>query len=74
MGMQDQVVGWVHRSDQLKAETESLWTKTQECISAGHVDDAITLLNAYFGLQDTDGKIRSKSKESAAQLFLGQMN
>jgi len=52
MDMKDHIVGWVHQIDQLKAETENLWTKAQKCITAGHVDDAITLLNAYFALQE----------------------
>ncbi len=69
MGMEDQVVGWVHRIDQLKAETEGLWTKTQECIAAGHVDDAITLLNAYFGLQEQMERLEANLKSLLHSYF-----
>jgi hypothetical protein len=51
MDMKDQIVGWVGRIDQLKAETEKHWVKVQKSIANGHVDDAITLLNGYFSLK-----------------------
>ena len=52
MDMKDQIVGRVHRIDQLKAETEKLWSKVQKSVATRHVDDAITLLNAYFNMQE----------------------
>jgi hypothetical protein len=51
MDMKIQIVGWVRRIDELKAETEKHWVNVQKSIAAGQVDDAISLLNAYFGLQ-----------------------
>jgi hypothetical protein len=51
MDMKDQIVGWVHRIDHLRNETEKHWSNIQKSIAAGRVDDAISLLNAYFGLK-----------------------
>lgn len=52
MDTKGQIVGWVHRIDQLRAETKNLWTKAQEHIAGGRVDDAISLLNAYFSQKE----------------------
>lgn len=62
MDMKDQILGWVHQIDHLKAETEKLWSKVQKSVAAGRVDDAITLLNAYFHMQDQLAAVETNLK------------
>ncbi len=49
--MKEQLVVWVRQIDELKAQIAEHWSMVQKCVADGHVDDAITLLNAYFRLR-----------------------
>jgi hypothetical protein len=69
MDMRGQIVGWVHRIDQLKAETEKLWSKVQQSVAAGYVDDAITFLNAYFNTQEQLSAIEAELKSMLHSYF-----
>jgi hypothetical protein len=69
MDMKEQIVGWVHRIDQLKTETEKLWSKVQQSVAAGHVDDTITLLNAYFNTQEQLSGIEAELKSMLHSYF-----
>ncbi|MGO9211892.1 MAG: hypothetical protein ACLPXM_01030 [Terriglobales bacterium] len=49
--MKEQLVVWVRQIDELKAQIAEHWSMVQKCVADGHVDDAISLLNAYFRLR-----------------------
>jgi len=49
--MKQQIAGWVRQIDELRGQIEEHWSMIQKCIADGHVDDAISLLNAYFRLK-----------------------
>jgi hypothetical protein len=51
--MKQQIAGWVRQIDELRGQIEEHWSMIQKCIADGHVDDAISLLNAYFRLSET---------------------
>ncbi|HLM79890.1 MAG TPA: hypothetical protein VK302_04575 [Terriglobales bacterium] len=49
--MKEQIVGWVRQIDELKGQIAEHWSMIQKCVADGHVDDAISLLNAYLRLK-----------------------
>ena len=51
MDMTDQIVRFVRQIDALQTETAKHWTSARKSIDDGRMDDAITLLNAYFHLK-----------------------
>jgi hypothetical protein len=52
MEVKQQIVGWVHEIDRLRAELVDHWAKAQKSVAAGRVDDSISLLNRYFHLRE----------------------
>jgi hypothetical protein len=61
--MKQQIVGWVKQIDEVKDQIAEHWSMIQKSVAAGHVDDAISLLNAYFRLklklEGVEGQLRS---------------
>jgi hypothetical protein len=49
--MKEQIAGWVREIDQLKGQIAEHWSMIQKCVIDNHMDDAISLLNAYFRLK-----------------------
>jgi len=49
--MKQQIVGWVRQIDEVKGQIAEHWSMIQKSVADGHVDDAISLLNAYFRLK-----------------------
>jgi hypothetical protein len=52
MDMKIEIVRRVHLVERLKREREELWTKANGLVVGGHIDDAISLLNRYFGIKE----------------------
>jgi len=51
MDMKDQILASVRQITDLKAQVAKHWTMVERCVADGNVDDAISLLNVYFGLK-----------------------
>ncbi len=51
MDMKSQILAYVLQIDDLKAQMAKHWMLVQKSIADGNVDDAISLLNAYFSLK-----------------------
>jgi hypothetical protein len=45
------IVAWVRQIDDLKTQVADHWLMVQKAIAAERVDEAISLLNAYFRLR-----------------------
>ena len=52
MDIKDEIVGHVHLINQLKEEKAELWRKATKHVTDNHIEDAIILLNRYFGLKE----------------------
>jgi|GraSoi2013_115cm_1033766.scaffolds.fasta_scaffold115576_1 hypothetical protein len=52
MDIKDEIVRRVHLIEQLKEQKEELWTKAKKRVADNHIDDAIILLNRYFGVKE----------------------
>lgn len=64
--MKQQIVGWVKQIDEVKGQIAEHWSMIQKSAATGHVDDAISLLNAYFRL-----KLKLEGVESQLRSTLG---
>lgn len=51
MEQKEQIVRLVRQIDELNAEIARHWAMVQKSVADGRIDDAISLLNAYFGLK-----------------------
>lgn len=49
--LKDQVRDLVHQIDHLDQQIAEHWSKAQKLITANRIDDAISILNAYFRLK-----------------------
>ena len=59
MNTTDQIASYVLQIDALKAEMEQNWTAARNRIAAHNLDDAISLLNAFFSLKSELQKVES---------------
>ena len=51
MDIRNEIAHRVHLIDQLKEQKEDLWTKARNRVADNHIEDAIILLNRYFGVR-----------------------
>ena len=49
--MKGQIPASVRQITGLTEEVAKHWTIVERCVAGGNIDDAISLLNAYFGLK-----------------------
>jgi hypothetical protein len=59
MNTADQIATYVLQIDALRAEMQQNWTAAQNRIEAHNLDDAISLLNAFFSLKRELEKVES---------------
>lgn len=52
MDIEDEIVRCVRQIDQLKEQKAELWTKVKNCVADNRIDDAVILLNRYFGVKE----------------------
>jgi len=52
MDTKGQIANYVREIDRVSADKENLWRMIRKCIQDDHVDDAISLLNRYFGMKE----------------------
>ena len=48
MELKNRIPGMVHDIDRLRSETEQHWKMVQNAVTQNNIDDAISLLKAYF--------------------------
>jgi hypothetical protein len=53
MEQKDYIVRLFHQINDLRTQIAEHWSMAQEAIAKSHVDQAITLLNAYFRMKTT---------------------
>jgi hypothetical protein len=63
--MKQQIVVWVRQIDEVKRQIAEHWTMIQKDVQDGQVDEAISLLNAYFRLK---GKLEGVESQLAGTL------
>lgn len=60
MDNKEQMVGLIHEIDRLKLNVIDYWNKVRLSIDAGRVDDAISILHAYFHAKQQVEKAESQ--------------
>ena len=63
--MKQLIIGWVGQIDDLKRQIAEHWTMIQRDVQDGQIDEAISLLNAYFRLK---GKLAGVESQLAGTL------
>lgn len=57
--MKQQVADLLRQMDQVNREIAEHWSKAQNAVSSGRLDEAISILNAYFRLKDKFDQVQS---------------
>jgi hypothetical protein len=58
--LKDQVRDLVHQIDHLNQQIAEHWSHVQKLITANQIDDAISILNAYFRLKLEHGRAETR--------------
>jgi hypothetical protein len=52
MDMTSRIANSVRQIDRLRADKANLWAKASKLVAEGHTEEAISLLNRYFSLEE----------------------
>lgn len=66
------IVAWVKQIDDLNSQIVRHWSMVQESVAENRVDEAITLLNAYFRLRTKLEGVESSLLGTLNGYFSGQ--
>ncbi len=67
--IKEQIAASVHQIDDLNRDIAEHWTMVQKCVVDQRIDEAISLLNAYFRMQTKLEQVESSLRSTLQGYF-----